>query len=231
MNTLAAAHQSDSLADAFARSGLVTVDHFISDDVAELCYLYTQMQIQTGRFRETVTDESKEAGFRGRTNGCYGDVLMESLLQRSTPLMEAITGCDLWPTYSYIRQYYQGADLAKHTDRPASEYNASITLGYDYNNLPSRDYVWPIYVDGERVTLGVGSAAVFKGREKAHWREALLGNSHCQLILNWVDQRSEWAQYCKYDGRPWLGAPAQAKFPALEQAYLKKLKQTQGQNG
>jgi len=143
---------------------------------------------------------------------------LERVLEASLPKMELETGKKLFPTYTYARHYTKGEILECHTDRPACEYSATITLGYDGE-------VWPFWFAdaGEETDLGIvgekqhlfrvkniqkvdmeiGDAVIYNGHEVPHWREALQGEWQTQIFLHYVDQDGPHAEW-KYDKRPKL---------------------------
>jgi hypothetical protein len=86
--------------------------------------------------------------------------------------VEKRLGIDLLPTYFYDRFYYVGQQLKRHSDRPACE--VSVTLQISTNS----ENPWPIWFerpDGSEsyVVMKNGDAAVYKGCEREHWRDAL----------------------------------------------------------
>lgn len=126
----------------------------------------------------------------------------EVLLDQLRPVVESITGKNLYPTYSYARIYYSKAILRPHLDRPSCEYSATLTLRADPVD-------WPIYIKGfdqqvEKVILPVGSMLVYQGNKLRHWRDEFTGNAHTQVFLHYVDQNGEYSDF-KYDHRPALG--------------------------
>ena len=62
--------------------------------------------------------------------------ITDKVLEEFLPKMEEETGKKLFPTYAYARLYQKGEVLKCHTDRPACEYSATVTLGHDGE-------VWP----------------------------------------------------------------------------------------
>lgn len=134
----------------------------------------------------------------------YGDTLMEYILLHLQPTMEQITGLSLLPTYSYLRIYESGADLARHTDRHSCEISASLTLGYD---APEP---WPLWLESHQqprsIMLHRGDMLVYKGRELPHWRERFEGNYWIQVFFHYVDANGPLAAY-KFDGRRGIGLP------------------------
>ncbi len=66
----------------------------------------------------------------------YGDPVMETLMDLSTPVIESNVGKKLFPTYSYFRIYDKGDDLKTHTDREACEFTVALCLGADPVDKP-----------------------------------------------------------------------------------------------
>jgi hypothetical protein len=130
----------------------------------------------------------------------YGDTVMEHLLERLRPAVEAVTGLQLYPTYSYLRVYRNGDELAAHQDRPACEISLSLNLGQE----PAEP--WPLWIRSRRgpepVLLLPGDALLYRGIEREHWRERYPGVRLSQVFLHYVDQagpHSGW-RFDKRDG-------------------------------
>jgi len=147
----------------------------------------------------------------------HGASVFDSLLEQLTPHFEKASGKRLYPTYAYARLYAPGDELKIHTDRPACEISATLTLGFEGD-------VWPIYVgdyaekgQGRKVTIqngetkyltnereikmGVGDAVLYRGMEKVHWREIYNeGKWQAQVFLHYVDVDGPHAEW-KYDKR------------------------------
>ena len=94
-------------------------------------------------------------------------------------VVEDVFGGPLLPTYTYARQYTNGATLAVHTDRPACEVSVTLNL--------SSDVSWPIFMDGTPVEMNPGDAAVYLGIEVPHWRNAFPGTECVQVFMHYVD--------------------------------------------
>ena len=58
----------------------------------------------------------------------YKDTNMMFFHSMLLPQMEAVTGLNLLPTYTYTRIYRPGAILEKHKDRPACEVSATMLV-------------------------------------------------------------------------------------------------------
>lgn len=147
----------------------------------------------------------------------HGAPVFDSLLEHLLPSFEIASGKKLYPTYAYARLYSPGEELKIHTDRPACEISVTLTLGFEGN-------VWPIYMGdpdetklsekriGEHDTeywlkniscieMKVGDAVLYRGQEKAHWREKYVeGQWQAQVFLHYVDANGPHAEW-KYDKR------------------------------
>jgi predicted 2-oxoglutarate/Fe(II)-dependent dioxygenase YbiX len=145
----------------------------------------------------------------------HGAPVFDSLLEQLVPNFEQASGKRLLPTYAYARLYAPGDELKIHTDRPACEISATLTLGFDGD-------VWPIYVgdyaeQGREITtqqgetkyltnereikMGVGDAVLYRGMDKVHWREPYKeGKWQAQVFLHYVDANGPHAGE-KYDKR------------------------------
>jgi predicted 2-oxoglutarate/Fe(II)-dependent dioxygenase YbiX len=145
----------------------------------------------------------------------HGAPVFDSLLEQLVPNFEQASGKKLFPTYAYARLYAPGDELKIHTDRPACEISATVTLGFDGD-------VWPFYVgdyaeQGREITtqqgetkyltnereikMGVGDAVLYRGMDKVHWREPYKeGKWQAQVFLHYVDANGPHAGE-KYDKR------------------------------
>lgn len=161
----------------------------------------------------------------------YGLPAFDSLLEQLVPHFEQATGKRLHPTYSYARVYEHGEVLRPHTDRPACEISATVTLGAD-------DVIWPIYMadpatdecslyagvaEGGKevrvsnigaVAMRPGDAVLYRGMQKIHWRDEYKGRQQVQVFLHYVDADGPHAEW-KYDKRTCL-----SHHPCAEPAKL-----------
>jgi len=128
----------------------------------------------------------------------YGTSTTETLMLKLLPTIEEATGLELYPTYSYMRYYSLGQEMAKHLDRPSCEY--SITA-----NLWNEKEPWPIWFTHPKgypaqVDLHPGDIIIYKGCEIEHWREVNTVGKSIQTFLHYVNKNgpnAEWA----YDKR------------------------------
>jgi len=137
-----------------------------------------------------------------KSQAIHGTETFDQLLVDLLPHFEKHCGKKLYPTYSYARLYVPGEELTKHTDRPACEISATITLGFEGN-------VWSIYMDGKKVDMAVGDAILYRGMDVEHWREKYTeGQWQAQVFLHYVDANGPHKDE-KYDNRGLLGKPKQ----------------------
>lgn len=137
---------------------------------------------------QLLQDQYKPAQLKAVPKGAfdrYCDALSITIQEILHPVMEQCTGLRLLPTYNYTRIYPPGAVLVPHTDRPACEISATLTI----QNIP--DEVWPIYLRRKddttaRVDLNPGDVLVYCGMELPHWREP--GTvEQTGIFMHWVD--------------------------------------------
>lgn len=178
------------------------------------CYRLTKHLFNISQQHRTVTDQQCPS-----SEAVYSDPAFDKLLEDLLPKMEEITGKKLYPTYSYARIYKKGERLLPHTDRPACEISATITLGSSHNRS------WPIFMalpgekgdqavvgendeiirvkDTERLEINDGDAIVYAGMVMPHWRETLQDDWQTQVFVHYVDANGQYAGE-KYDKRPKL---------------------------
>jgi hypothetical protein len=129
--------------------------------------------------------------------------------------IEKVLGMDLHPTYFYDRFYSPGQVLKRHSDRPACEVSVTLQISTTLKNP------WPIWFerpDGSEsyVLMNDGDAAVYKGCEREHWRDAMpdefpwwkkkvakirgkeIEQVHHQLFLHYVDANGPYC-HCAFD--------------------------------
>jgi len=141
----------------------------------------------------------------------HGAPVFDSLLEQLLPNFEIASGKKLYPTYAYARLYAPGEELKIHTDRPACEISATLTLGFEGNP-------WPIYMgdkggaNASKIMMGVGDAVLYRGCDKHHWREPYKeGKWQAQVFLHYVDVNGPHAEW-KYDKRPKLSHHAKENY-------------------
>jgi len=130
--------------------------------------------------------------------GVYGVTANEALLLTVLPIVEKAWGREMYPTYSFARIYWRGATMAKHVDRPACEYSVSACIDVEGGEP------WPIWIDGDELTLNPGDLVTYKGLEAEHWREACECRQQVQIFLHYVAKDGPHADQ-KFDKRALLG--------------------------
>jgi predicted 2-oxoglutarate/Fe(II)-dependent dioxygenase YbiX len=181
----------------------------------ENCVQLTQELKKLVEFGKTTKDPQCPL-----SQAVHGAPVFDSLLEQLTPNFEYASGKRLYPTYAYARLYAPGEELKVHTDRPACEISATITLGFE-------GAVWSIYMgdyaepnqgreitaqDGttkwltneSKIDMDVGDAVLYHGMTKVHWRNSYTeGKWQAQVFLHYVDADGLHAEW-KYDKRPKL---------------------------
>ena len=150
----------------------------------------------------------------------YGEACADTALYATREKIEAITGLELVPGFSFVRLYKHGEKLRRHIDRGANEINVTIQI--------SADTDWPlgVEVDGKDIIVhqNCGDALIYRGLEIPHWRDKYDGQRHLQLILAYVIKDGENA-HCSFDGK---GGPVY--FPSAAHESIKKKVMRAGAN-
>ncbi len=212
---------------SFKKNKYCIIKEAVPKDIAIFVYNYFLLKRQVAR---TLFDEKYISHFTEEwgtwsdqqvpnTYSHYADIVMETLLMRTLPIMEKKTGLKLNPTYSYARIYKTGDVLKRHKDRFSCEISTTLNLGGD---------PWCIYLEpknnvgipngkkitsssnnkGIKIILKPGDMLVYKGMELEHWREEFQGDNCCQVFLHYNDQKSKDATQNINDRRKHLGLPA-----------------------
>ena len=181
---------------AFEKNGYSALPRFLDDDLRKGLLEHA---LKRAKDTAAFSDDKQVPG----TPAIYSDRVMERLLARLAPTVGAVVGLKLEPTYSYFRIYRPGDTLPKHVDRPACEISMTLSLGFD---APTPWPIWfrPKNADPVAIELAPGDAAVYRGMEIPHWREAFVGVYAAQVFLHYVNvdgPHSEW----KFDKRASLG--------------------------
>lgn len=239
-------HDYKKLSDYFTKHKYVVVRNFLSKKEIKLIYDYCNNKVRRKlyidkfvkyekkefkQFVDSLEGEFTDSQVPGAYS-CYGDAMMDALLEQSLEKMCMITGLDLIPNYTYWRMYKHKNDLKRHKDRLSCEISTTITLGYEHN-LPKK-YCWPIYVEpnpsmggldkktgkyisdmtkGVKCELEPGDMLVYRGCVLEHWREQYIGKQHAQVFLHYNDKNGPIGDSLINDTRPALGLPGEFKKP------------------
>jgi hypothetical protein len=195
----------------------------VGNDFDKNRYIYLKGFLDENNCRELTQELNKyiEQGETTKDSQCpvseaiHGTPTFDKLLEDLLPHFEKACGKQLYPTYSYARLYKPGEELKKHTDRPACEISATVTLGFEGNP-------WSIYMAGNKVDMQVGDAVLYRGMEVEHWREKYTeGQWQAQVFLHYVDANGPHAEW-KYDKREQLGL-SKTKDKQGQIKYTRKL--------
>ena len=209
----------------FKQHKYIIIKSAISKELADFAYQYFLLKRKVAR---TLFDANWIPPFETmlgvwndpqvpETYSNYGDILMETLLEKLKPIMEKQTGLNLCPTYSYARIYKKDDVLERHKDRMSCEISTTMNLGGD---------PWPIFLEpnknvgipdkngctftstnpGIKVDLNPGDMLVYSGCELEHWREKFEGDNCAQVFLHYNNTKTQ-GETNKYDNRSHLGLP------------------------
>lgn len=165
------------------------VKNFLTNDELKLLQEYVVIKHRVN-FNEFDHQDAANSGF-------YSDPIMESLMLIKNKKMNELTSKELLPTYTCWRMYTAFSELSPHKDRPACEYSCTVMISSDKTE-------WPIFMDGEQVSLMDGDAVIYKGCDVKHWREEFKGDYHAQCFIHYVDKNGPYANEYM-DKRPVFG--------------------------
>lgn len=188
--------------EEFERFGCVLIENFLDLVTVQTISIYLENKIRSGVWQSNDKDPTTKFA-------CYGDPLIETVLQVSLPLVSEVCGKELYPTYSYARIYQSGDELEPHVDRPSCE--ISVTVNVASKGKPSP--IWMRYKNNEpcSYTLNPGDAVVYKGCEARHWRDTFKPDQlNVQFMLHYVNKNGPHADRV-FDTRPNLGFPSNTR--------------------
>jgi hypothetical protein len=117
----------------------------------------------------------------------HGDACADSVMYSLRPIIEAITGLELLPTYSWVRMYNKGDTLGRHKDVAANQVSCNVCI--------SKDIDWLLGLsDGENefeISLEPGDAVIYDGVALEHWRDKYQGQNQIQMIVGYVVKGGE----------------------------------------
>lgn len=211
---------------SFIENKYVVIRGAISKELAEFVFNYFNNKRQVANTFKQANDPLYNSGCFGGwedtqipgTYSHYGDLAMETLLQKVKPIMESHTGLTLVETYAYARIYKTGDILHRHKDRPSCEISTTLNLGGP---------AWPIFLEpdssvgivtdegytpgdtpGVQVILEPGDMLIYRGCELEHWRDAATEDGCTQVFLHYNNAFSPAAEKNKFDKRRHIGLPA-----------------------
>ena len=123
----------------------------------------------------------------------HNDPIARNLQLRMLPLVRAIVGVPVKPSYTYAVRYCRGAELPPHRDRAQCQY--TVTLLLDFDGAEDDKSPWPLilYPDASgppvEFSQSIGQAVVYLGPGILHARPPLTECSHStSVILHYVDE-------------------------------------------
>ncbi|WXH30213.1 hypothetical protein WA016_04183 [Myxococcus stipitatus] len=129
---------------------------------------YLRAASRAGRFR--MGD-----GQSARRSVSHNDRVLRFFHHQLTPLVGALVGERVKPSYVYGAIYHSDAELPPHTDRPQCEF--SVTLLADYAPEPTCEAPWPLALSSEhgevRCFQAIGDGLLYRGRTLRHWRSRI----------------------------------------------------------
>jgi len=196
---------------SFKKNKYQVIKGAISKELADFCYQYFLNKRAVARHLFDDKYISQFTQYFGVWNDAqipdtyshYGDIVMDTLLQRVKPVMEKESGIKLTETYSYARIYKKGDELKRHKDRYSCEISTTMHLGGDE---------WSIYIEPDvKINLKQGDMLMYRGCDLEHWRETFTGKDCAQVFLHYNDSSKKEPKQNKFDGRPIIGLPSYFK--------------------
>jgi len=211
----------------FKENKYLVIKRVIPRELAEFCYDYFCNKRKVARLfydARYISQFNNDWGVWNDTQipetySHYGDLVMETLLEKIQPRMEIEAEVKLNPTYSYARIYKKGDVLERHKDRYSCEISTTLHLGGDPWSIflepdttkggydEEKDEYKPSKSKGKEIELGVGDMLMYRGCELEHWRKKFEGENCGQVFLHYNDATKDTAEDNKFDGRPFLGLP------------------------
>ena len=199
---------------SFKKNKYLVIKNAISSELADFCYQYFLNKRAVARHLFDDKYISQFTDYFGiwndqmipETYSHYGDIAMDTLLQKVKTVVEKETKIKLTETYSYARIYKKGDELFRHKDRSSCEISTTMHLGGDE---------WPIFLEpsgeegkkGVEIKLNAGDMLIYSACDLEHWREPFTGKDCGQVFLHYNDSSNPKAKFNKFDGRPMLGLP------------------------
>lgn len=206
----------------FEKQGYELIHNAISEETAKLLSIQFNMHRDNVYLSNNVpldiigfnSDALVEKSF------CwYSSYGFESLLKMMLCKVECVVGKSLYPTYTYARIYYNGAEMAPHIDRPFCEYSATMTIEVEEGKEPWEIWIRNLNGEASAITIPVGSMVVYRGNILEHWRNTYTGNKQIQVFLHYVDVNGQYADH-KFDKREMLGRPLKQRIDFNEYQRL-----------
>ena len=210
--------KKESISSFFKENNYIVVTGAVPSELINFIYIYFQNKRTAANYlyqNKLISPYDETWGTWSdlqipNTYSHYADPVMETLMLKQLPVMNTVTGLELFPTYSYARIYKNGDVLKRHKDRPSCEISCTINLGGD---------AWPIFLEpsgnegapGIKVDLNPGDMLAYRGTHVEHWREPFQGYDCGQVFCHYNDLNGEFKNKNQFDGRPMIGLPSYVK--------------------
>ena len=119
----------------------------------------------------------------------YNDPVARFFHRQIAPVVSAVAGEPVKPSYVYLASYLSGAELKKHVDREQCQF--SITLCLDFSPEPALATPWPIRLETPTgvvtVYQGLGDGLAYRGTRLPHYRSRLgKGQTSTSIFFHYV---------------------------------------------
>jgi len=187
----------------FIKKGYAKLTKMITQQTCELLYITFKMMesIKCNENNKTPYDYSFNDEQVTKSFSQYAPICGDALCLQLLPLIEKELNIELLPTYSYMRIYYPGAILEKHTDRDECE--ISVTICIKTNGIPWKFNLISKLGDEVEIILEEGDMLIYNGNLE-HWRNEYSGREQTQIFLHYVDKNGP-NRELKYDNRKQMG--------------------------
>lgn len=146
----------------------------------------------------------------------HSDACGDAILYATRSAIEANTGMELLPTYSFVRMYRKGDTVGRHKDGKENQVSCTICI--------ERDTEWPLGVsDGKEdfyVDMNPGDAVIYQGFALDHWRNKYEGERQVQLIVGYVQKGGKHEEH-RFYGR---GEPIYTPWGVKRESVLQLAK-------
>jgi hypothetical protein len=134
-----------------------------------------QIRALAGYYEQLIGSGDWELGDGqvARRYGWHNEPMARFFHHQLTGLVSEVAQAPVKPTYSYSSAYQAGAALRAHVDREQCDYTMSLLID---QSPEFEQHPWPLWFctphGHQSVTLSPGDAALFRGCELPHWRDA-----------------------------------------------------------
>lgn len=166
--------------------GFVLIKNFMNADMIEACKSFLDLSISSGiRVSET------NPRIIGKTEYISPNIFADSILLAYKNKIQNIFDTEMIPSYIFFREYFEGAELLTHRDRPECEFSATIFI--DKNGEGTTSLCFCDDAEGTNSTevfMEEGDAIIFSGSYhfggKWHYRKPVKQKSITQAFLHYV---------------------------------------------